>query len=52
LRRGISNIRYYYAFRFTKRSLAALGMTIRIFYYKGIIYIARGIPPRESDSPG
>jgi hypothetical protein len=32
LRRGISSIRYYYTFRFTKRSLAALGMTIRIFY--------------------
>jgi len=32
LRRGISTIRYYYIFRFTKRSLAALGMTIRIFY--------------------
>jgi hypothetical protein len=37
LRRGISNIRYYYTFRFTKRSLAALGMTIRIFY-EGIEY--------------
>ena len=32
LRRGISNIRYYDTFRFTKRSLASLGMTIRIFY--------------------
>jgi hypothetical protein len=32
LRRGISNIRYDDTFRFTKRSLAALGMTIRIFY--------------------
>jgi hypothetical protein len=36
LRRGISNIRYDDIFRFTKRSLAALGMTIRIFY-EGII---------------
>jgi hypothetical protein len=32
LRRGISNIRYDDTFRFTKRSLAALGMTIRLFY--------------------
>jgi hypothetical protein len=31
LRRGISSIRYYDTFRFTKRSLAALGMTILIF---------------------
>jgi len=32
LRRGISSIRYYCTFRFTKRSFAALGMTTRIFY--------------------
>jgi hypothetical protein len=32
LRRRISSISYYYTFRFTKRSHAALGMTIRIFY--------------------
>ena len=38
LRRGISIIRYYDTFRFTKRSLAALGMTNRIFY-EGILYL-------------
>ncbi|MDD3992412.1 MAG: hypothetical protein PHV70_09685, partial [Desulfobacteraceae bacterium] len=44
LRRGISSIRYYYTFRFTKRSLAALGMTIRIFY-ESIILGKQGNDP-------
>jgi hypothetical protein len=60
LRRRISSISYYYTFRFTKRSLAALGMTIRIFY-EGIIishssgvsgHFRIGFPRPRSDEHG
>jgi hypothetical protein len=60
LRRGISSISYYYTFRFTKRSLAALGMTIRIFYEGIIISHSSGVsghfrivfPPSRFDEHG